>query len=925
MKFQSLKLRKLLFGLLLFTANLAFGQIDKAAVQQQAKSYIASKGLDETEVRTALKAKGIDIDNVSPEQLPSLQPTIEATIAELEAKKKSATPASNGPASTSPSATGGPQPAATPTAPIVEQGKSGQAPSVVEQAAEQMAERNLQSLPPTEIYGHQLFRQKDVAIFRTTNEAKPPDSYVMGPGDEVTISVFGPSQFDSKFTINKEGYIAPSGLPKIFLKGLPLGQAKELLRARFSQHYRFAPEQFAASLTTARTILVNIFGESQNVGSFTVSAVNTAFNALVAAGGPTELGSVRRIKLIRGRETKTLDLYQFINNPAVQFDFFLQDNDIIHVPVSERVVEIGGAVRRPFKYELVEGENLSKLVEYAGGMTANAYREVLQVRRFVDDKQVLIDVDWKKGAAAGQDFILLNGDEVTVRQIPTAVENTASVSGRIDLPGSYSLSETKRVSDLARRGGLRPESRTDAAFLLRENPNGTKKLVQVNLDEILKNPGSAADLELRPMDELTIFAKARFTDLSFVKVSGAVRVPVDSFPFDPDSTITLEKAITLAGGLAQDALPNGYILRRPLGNPKEKAYLSVDFRAALAKPGSAANVALKPGDEVLVLSALTYTDESMVRVVGAVRSPGEFKYSPTLTLRDALLFSGGLKLEAARNRVDIFRVEMQQNQPTRTLALSVEVDDKLETKGGGGTVSLQPFDEIVVRSAPEFTMQQYVEVNGAVKYPGRYALTSENETMSSVVKRAGDLSGEAEAKDATLYRSEGRKGMVVTYLERALASPGSPEDHIMRPGDILNIPKKQTLVGILTANTRATEVFRAETIANGRINVAFTKNKRAGWYIRHYSGGFGDDAVLKKVYVEHQNGKISRTVDLGLFWIYPKVVNGSTIKVVGKPVKPEKEKREKKDIDWDKKLTQLLAVATTAGTLILSIVAIKKL
>jgi protein involved in polysaccharide export with SLBB domain len=908
------------FLCLLLSGTTVYAQIDRTAVEQQAKAYIASRGLDENEVRAALKEKGIDIDNVTPEQLPRLQPTIEAVIAALEAKKRGAAPPAQNPV-----VTGGPQPVATEVAPVVVKEKVEEGQTVAEAAAEQLAEKNQEVLPPSQIYGHHLFRQKDVAIFRTTNEVKPPDSYIMSPGDEITISIFGRSQFDSKFIINKEGYIAPTGVAKIFLKGLTLGQAKNLIRARFSNHYLFAPEQFAVTLTTARTILVNIFGETNNVGSFTVSAVNTAFNALVAAGGPTELGSVRNIKVIRGKETKILDLYQFISNPATQFDFFLQDNDIIHVPVSERIVTIGGAVRRPFRYELSGSENLSELLSFAGGLTANAYREAAQVRRFVDDKQVLIDVNLKSVLEKKENFTLLNGDEIILKTIPTTVENTATISGRVDLPGTYALSETKRISDLARKGVLRPESRTDVAFLLRENPNGTNQLIQVNLDAIMANPGSPADLELKPKDNLTIYAKSRFTDLAFINVNGAVRAPLVKYPYDPDSTITLERAITLAGGLSPDATGQGYILRTNPNNTKEKSYLPVNLRDAIQTPQSPANIALKPFDEVLSLSILTYTDEAEVSVVGAVRAPGKFKFSPTLRLKDALVLAGGMRLEAARNRVDLYRVEFKENQPTRTLAVSVEVDADYNITRGSD-FPLMPFDEIVVRTVPDFELQRYVEVNGEVTYPGRYALTSDNETLSSIINRAGGLTLEAEPKDATIYRAENAKGMVITYLEKALRRPNSLEDHILKAGDVITIPKKQNLVGISTANTRATEVLKREVILSGLVNVAHNPNHRAGWYLRHYAGGFSKDAQRRKTFVEQSNGKLNRTVNLGFALIYPKVTQGSTIHVLAKPTKApktEKEKQDSKEVDWDKLLTQILAVASTAATITLAISALK--
>ncbi|MCC6280830.1 MAG: SLBB domain-containing protein, partial [Saprospiraceae bacterium] len=771
---------------------------NKQAIEQQARSIIQSKGLDENEVKARLMDQGIDIDNVTPEQLVLLQPQIEKVINEMEAEKKAAD---------SNNASGSETPGGTPlTVEIVPSTSSSTAPaagtpSVEEAAAEQLAQKNQLSLPPTEIYGHHLFRAKDVAIYRTTNEVKPPDSYILSGGDELTISIFGASQFDSKFTINKDGYIAPSNMPKIFLKGVNLGQAKELLRSRFGNFYRFAPEQFVVNLTTARTISVSIFGEAYNIGSFTVSAVNNAFNALVAAGGPTELGTVRNIKLIRGRQSKTIDLYQFINNPSTQYDFALENNDIIHIPIAERIVSIQGAIRRPFKYELTGTENLMQLLDFAGGLTADAYREIIQVSRFADDKQVLIDVNLKTLLANKQNFELKNGDQVIVRTIPTEIENTASIEGRVNLPGKYALTETPRISDLLKKGELRPESRLDVAFLLRENPNGTKRLIQINPSRLLAAPGSADDLLLAPKDILTVYAQSRYTDNTTISVRGAVREAVKDYPFASDSSITLERAITLAGGLSPDATGLGYILRTNPNNIKEKDYLPVNIADALANPASAANIRLQPFDEIVTLSAPAYTDVADVNVVGAVRTPGKFQYSPSLTLKDALILAGGMKLEAARNRVDVYRVVITPNQPTRTLAISVEVDNNYNITGGGSDFTIQPFDEIVVRTAPDFELQEFVDLNGEVLYPGRYALTSDNERLSELIQRAGGLSSEADNRAATLFRTENNKGFVVTRLDEAMRAPRSVEDHILKAGDVINIPKYQDLVTIRASNT----------------------------------------------------------------------------------------------------------------------------
>jgi protein involved in polysaccharide export with SLBB domain len=904
----------LLFFILISSTLVA--QVDQAT-QGLLKAQLAAKGVSEEEMRAKLQEKGIDIDNVQPSQLPTLQPTIEKILAEIEAEK-AGTKSNAAPVLVDvPDAI-----TVEPTAAMIEQ-KKAVGITIAEKASEQLSEKNIQLLAPTEIYGHHLFREKDIAIFRTTNEVKPPDTYVLGTGDEITISIFGPSSFDSKFTINKEGFISPTGMPKIFLKGVRLGQAKELIKNRFSSHYRFAPEQFVANLTTARTISVNIFGESNNVGTFIVSAINTAFNALVAAGGPTELGTVRKIKVIRDGKSKELDIYNFINDPKIQYEFFLEDNDIIHIPASERIVTLDGAIRRPFKYELIEGEQWNKLLEYAGGFQANAFREVIQIKRFKDDKQVLIDVNLKDLKSGNSDYNLINGDHVIVKTISTGIENTASIEGPLDYPGTYSLTETPRLSDLLKKAVLRKEARTDIAFLARTNNNGTINLIQIDVNSVMINQGGSLDLVLQAQDRLVLYAQSRYTDTYVISVEGAVRNAIGKYPYSPDSTITLEKAILLAGGLRPDANGLGYLQRTNINNNKEKEYIEVSLKNAIESPNSKENLKLQPGDVLYVISELAFTDDFSIAISGSVRSPGEFAYGKNMTLRNALILAGGFKLEASRSRIDIYRVVQQDDKPTRAVVATVEVDEKFNMLNTtDGEVELKPFDEIVVRVTPDFEFQQYVSVNGEVKYPGKYALLSDNETLIDLINRAGGLTREAFASGATLYRTEKSKGFVVTDLPAVLKSRNSNSNHILKAGDKITIPKSEDLVTILTTNTDALKILLPELLNEGKINVAFSSGKRAGWYIRKYSAGFADNANKNQVHVTQPNGKINRTINLGLFKIYPKVTKGSIIMVGSKAVKEnktDKKEKEKSNIDWDKKLSQILAVSSTLATMLLSI------
>ena len=912
-------------ALVLLFFNLFFGTTysqnptpSNASIRQQASQEIQRRGLDESEVRTRLLQKGIDIDSITPEQLPGLQGTIESVIAEMEAEKANANkvpPAENAPAA--PQAAPNPGSISREQAEQIQQ-KVRQSISVQEAISEGLVATD--TLPPAQVYGQHLFRDKSLAVFRTTNEVKPPDSYILSPGDVITISIFGASQFDNRFEILKDGYIQPVNMPKIFLKGVPLGKAKTLLSSRFSQFYRFTPEQFAVSLTTARSITVNIFGETVHYGSFSMSAINTAFNALMAASGPNDLGTVRNIQVIRGKESRRLDIYAFMNNPAIQYDFFLEDNDIIHVPVAERIVGIRGAIRRPFRYELVGNENLLQLIGFAGGLRADAYRELLQVRRFEQDKQILIDVNLNDLIARNEDFVLKNGDEVIVRTILAPIENIVTIDGAVDFPGQYALSETQRLSDLLKKGGIRSDSRTDIAFLLRTNTDNTTRLVQIDIDAIVSSPGSDQDLVLQPKDRVSVFRKGRFTDNSIVSISGAVRDSMVSYPYTKDSSLTLQRAILLAGGLSPDANGMGLITRNNPGNVKKLEYIEVDLAAAFDNPGSPANITLKPYDHLEVLSRSTYADTATIKVSGAVRRPGKFIYGANMSLRDALLLAGGLKMEAARNRLDIYRIQIRENEPTRAIVATAQVDSSLASASG---FAILPFDEVVVRTVPEFEFQRFVTLEGEVRYPGRYALISDNETLSDLIQRAGGLSSESFAEGTSLYRQKEQKGYVVTDLSQALRNYRSIHNHILKDGDIITVPKREDLVSIRIGNTRASEVISAPLIASGLINVAYSPGKRAGWFIRKYTAGFGKNAKRTHVTVEQPNGKINRTLNFGLFKVYPRVTKGSVISVGARPEKVKKEPAEKKPIDWDKAFTQILATVGTLATVLLAVSALK--
>jgi polysaccharide export outer membrane protein len=369
---------------------------------------------------------------------------------------------------------------------------------------------------PNSIYGHHIFKDNTLQAYRISKDASPPDLYILAPGDKINIIIFGKSQADLQYEINPSGYIQPAQMPKIFLSGLTLKSARELLINRFSSFYVFNKDQFALTLNTSRTLNLNIFGEVDRAGSYTTSALNTALNALAVAGGPTNNGSVRKIQIMRGSVKKILDVYAFMQNPILQFDFYLQNNDIIYVPPAEKIITLQGAVNRPMKYELIDNEGIPELISFAGGLQSNVYTEFVQIERFENNAVVIKDYSLDDIQKKKIIVSLKNGDIVRFKSINTMLTEFVSISGAVDYKGSYELNSTKTISALLKKSRLKQESKLDQIFLLRKNPDTSTQIISLNAESILA--GKSADFILQKKDSILVYEQSRFVDLFSIAV-----------------------------------------------------------------------------------------------------------------------------------------------------------------------------------------------------------------------------------------------------------------------------------------------------------------------------------------------------------------------------------------------------------------------
>lgn len=933
-------MKKLLIIVALFCTYITiFAQkIQNPVIQQQIQNELDKRGLNQAEVEARLKMKGIDINNVKPEDVPRLEAQIQAVLKELENEKKQknktktneddvddgqnsdidvSTPAPFEDKNKEVKSNINPKVQKRgvtdeTAAEITKAIKEGDAVDVA--VAEKLDEiKQTTILAP--VYGMQIFRNKSIKVFRNVDDVKAADNYVLGTGDQLAVSIWGVAEYEGILTINKEGYVQPDRMPRIYLRGMTYGKAKEILKAKFSQFYPFKSESFSVTVNYKRTITVNIYGEVFTPGGYTIPATNTAFNALVAAGGPSDVGSVRKIKLIReGEKPKSIDVYEFMNNPSIRDKFYLEDNDIIHVPLAERLVSIQGAVKRPYSYELLAGENLMKLIEFTGGLADSAYTEIIQVKRYVNDKQVLLDVKYKELKDSKKDFELLPGDIVMVNKIPKPYENFANVTGAVDFPKAYEIIEGMKIYDLLQKAILSREARRDIAFLQRINPNGTYSYSKVNLEAILANPASEANLSLKAKDRLIIYSQEKFADKFDISVSGAVRNP-QRYPFDAAQNLRVDDIILMAGGLKPEASDIAYVLRRKPEDPTSNQYIRLNVKMATLNKQSSDNFILQPSDSLFVMSKKENADIFQIKIDGSVRNPGTYQYDESLTLKDVITLSGGLLLQAATNRIEVSRVILKNNEPTRVMVNTLTVDENFETQGGN--YKLEPFDQIMVRSVPEFEFQKTITLKGEVMYPGVYTLTSKNETLKNIIERAGGLSPEAFLKGATLYRKQDEVGFIVMDLQQALKNEQSRFNYYLKADDEITIPKMKDFV-LIQGATRARDLYVGVVAETGQIAAPFHSGKTASFYINEYSGGFSKNAKRSDVTVVYPNGKVRGVKNYGLFKVYPKPSKGSTIRVAYKDAEQkEKDEKPKEKVDWDKVIAQAIAQASGILTLIL--------
>ena len=615
---------------------------------------------------------------------------------------------------------------------------------------------------------------------------------------------------------------------------------------------------------------------------------------------------MRRIELIRGKNRRVMDVYEFMQNPAKRFEFDLQNNDILFVPVAQKLVSIDGAVKRPMSYEMLEGEDLSKLIEYAGGLNMDAYPDFLQIQRYEQGEEKLYEFKLSEVLAGRTKVALMDGDLVRIKSISKPMELFVDIEGSVYYPGRYDIEANPSLAALLKTAMPDYRAKTDFLLIERLRSDNTREVITVAF------PGheNAPDFALQRRDRIRILDQATYRDIANIAVLGQVRQPFERAMLLSDR-LSVKQALELAGGLRPSVYPIAYIFRRNLLNPVETEYIRIEL-------DQAGEMQLQAGDQLRIYDNTTYTNVGEIRVAGAVKNPNSFTFDPSMSLQDLLINAGGFNVGAAFNRVEVFRLILSPSEKVKLDLITLEVDSSYQVVKPYN-FSLQPYDLVVVRMTPEFTTGRVIELNGQVKYPGPYLLEDKHTTLRDVIKQAGGLLEDANPYGAQLIRTYNNRGFISINLNKAMNS-GSRINHnpILFDGDVINIRRTENVVAILENGTRMAQY--APDPDNYQIkNVVYQGPKSAKWYVRKFAGGFDKNANRRSVTVTHANNQMVGTDCFLFIRDFPTVQPGSTITLQLDPEKIRKETEPKEKIDFESTVARSLATLTSTLSLILLI------
>lgn len=620
-----------------------------------------------------------------------------------------------------------------------------------------------------QVFGRNIFNN-EMLTFEPSMNIPTPANYRLGAGDAVIIDVWGASQTTFEGTVSPDGTVTIEVVGPLALAGMTVKEANDYVKKQLGRFY--ANSNITLTVGETRSIQVQVMGEVMVPGTYTLSALSSAFNALYAAGGISEIGTLRDIKVFRqGRVVSTIDVYDYILNGNTKGDIRLADNDVIVVGPYECLVNIRGKVKRPMFYEMKENESVSRILDYAGGFAGDAYTDNVRLIRKSGREYSVYTVD----EFEMNGFLLKDGDSLYVDSVIPRFSNMAEIRGAVFHPGQYQMDGSiKTVRQLIKAAdGLREDAFLKRAVMHRQKEDLTMEALSVDVEGIMD--GTVADIPLRKNDILFIPSSLDMKGERTLTIDGEVNFP-GIYQYADNTTI--EDLVLQAGGFTEAASMAKVDVFRRIKNPdavtddeKLSETYSFSLRDGLVM-GDGQDFHLQPYDEVFVRKSPAYSEQRNVKVSGAVNFSGSYAMdNKDYRLSDLVKAAGGLSSLAYAKGARLQRLLTEEEKKQRESAMKAS--------------QIQVYEESL-RSEKEFNMAQ----------------------ADSILNLKLDL---------------GDTYPVAINLEKAMKNPGSLDDVRLREGDELVVPQFSNTVKI------SGEVMYP-------ISINYEKGKPLSYYIKRAGG-----------------------------------------------------------------------------------------
>ncbi len=641
----------------------------------------------------------------------------------------------------------------------------------------------------SQVFGKNIFNNNKLT-FEPVQNMPTPANYRLGPGDKVFIDVWGASQKSFEGTISPDGVIVIENVGPVKLSGMTVREATKKLRGVLGRYY--SSSQISLSLGETRTIQVQVLGEVNTPGTYTLSPFSTAFNALYAAGGISNIGTLRDIKVYRnGNAIASIDVYDFILNGNIAGNVRLQDNDVISVGPYKTLICLRGKVKRPMFYEMKGHESLATLIDYAGGFSGDAYRKNVRLIRKGSGEYAIYNIDEFDMAS----FSLMDGDSVFVDSVLQRYSNMAELRGAVMHPGMYQIDGNINtvLSIIEAADGLREDAFAERAIIYRQKDDLSLEAISFNFANIYK--GLEPDIPLKSNDKILIQSKNDLVGERSLEIQGEVHFP-GKYMYAENTS--LKDLIIQAGGLTEAAsLAKVDIFRRVKNAEAMEATdsiatrLTFDLKDGLdAKIGD--EVILQPFDRVVIRRSPDYTEQISVTARGCVNFVGTYTMkNNNYRLTDLIADAGGItSLGYARGA----RLERRMTE-----------EERIQREASLRAQQIALYEESMTTTDKNFDLS-----------------------------RADSL--------LTMKLDLGNTYPVAIDLEKALENPNSSANIVLREGDVLTVPQYTNTVKI-----------SGDVMYPSSIN--FKEGAALSYYIER-AGGYGDNARRSKVYAIYLNGSV---------------------------------------------------------------------